>query len=97
MSAEGEDVKPKQEASASEHLNLKVKSQDGNAVFFKVKKSTQLKKLMDAYCTRVGADPKSIRFMFDGRRIEPQETPEDLGMEDDDEIDAMISQVGGRQ
>eukprot|EP00330_Aristerostoma_sp_ATCC50986_P008655 CAMPEP_0114586848 /NCGR_PEP_ID=MMETSP0125-20121206/9965_1 /TAXON_ID=485358 ORGANISM="Aristerostoma sp., Strain ATCC 50986" /NCGR_SAMPLE_ID=MMETSP0125 /ASSEMBLY_ACC=CAM_ASM_000245 /LENGTH=50 /DNA_ID=CAMNT_0001782483 /DNA_START=60 /DNA_END=212 /DNA_ORIENTATION=+ len=34
------------------YLNLKVKSQDGEEVFFKIKKSTQFKKLMDAYCTR---------------------------------------------
>ena len=36
----------------SEQLNLKVKSQDGEEVFFKIKATTQLKKLMDAYCQR---------------------------------------------
>lgn len=36
----------------SEQLNLKVKSQDGEEVFFKIKTTTQLKKLMDAYCQR---------------------------------------------
>lgn len=36
----------------TEQLNLKVKSQDGEEVFFKIKASTQLKKLMDAYCQR---------------------------------------------
>ena len=39
-------------AGAPEQLNLKVKSQDGEEVFFKIKSSTQLKKLMDAYCQR---------------------------------------------
>jgi hypothetical protein len=39
-------------ATQSEQLNLKVKSQDGEEVFFKIKSSTQLKKLMDAYCQR---------------------------------------------
>jgi small ubiquitin-related modifier len=37
---------------APEQLNLKVKSQDGEEVFFKIKSTTQLKKLMDAYCQR---------------------------------------------
>ena len=32
----------------SEHITLKVKSQDGNELLFKIKKGTQLKKLMDA-------------------------------------------------
>lgn len=46
------------EPAAGEYLNLKVKSQvliikkDGEEVFFKIKKSTQFKKLMDAYCQR---------------------------------------------
>jgi small ubiquitin-related modifier len=39
-------------AAGAEQLNLKVKSQDGEEVFFKIKNSTQLKKLMDAYCQR---------------------------------------------
>jgi len=77
------------------HLNLKVKSQDGNEVFFKVKKTTQLGKLMNAYCNRVGKDPTTVRFLFDGERIQPESTPEQLDMEDEDEIDAMVEQHGG--
>ena len=37
-------------AAGGEQLNIKVKAQDGTEIFFKIKKSTQLKKLMDAYC-----------------------------------------------
>jgi endonuclease YncB( thermonuclease family) len=39
-------------APDTEHITLKVKSQDGEEVFFKIKASTRLKKLMDAYCQR---------------------------------------------
>ena len=35
----------------SEHLNIKV-TDNNNEVFFKIKRSTQLKKLMDAFCER---------------------------------------------
>lgn len=45
---------------------------------------------MDAYCARVGKEAGSIRFLFDGDRIAPDSTPNDLGMEDEDEIDAMV-------
>ncbi|CAH8320361.1 unnamed protein product [Eruca vesicaria subsp. sativa] len=31
------------------HINLKVKGHDGKEVFFRIKRSTQLKKLMNAY------------------------------------------------
>ena len=36
------------------HINIKVKAQDGTEIFFKIKRTTQLKKLMDAYCQRQG-------------------------------------------
>lgn len=73
-----------------------MKAQDGNEVYFKVKRTTKLKKLMDAYCARVGKEPGSVRFLFDGERIQPDATPEQLEMEDEDEIDAMVEQTGGR-
>ena len=80
---------------SSEHLSLKVKSQDGNEVYFKVKRTTQFSKVMTAYCKKVGADLDSVRFLFDGARLNPQQTPAELDMEDEDEIDAMVQQTGG--
>jgi len=88
------DAKVKDDKS-SDHLNLKVKSQDGNEIYFKVKKTTQFRKVMTAYCRKVGADQDSVRFLFDGTRIRPDQTPAELEMEDEDEIDAMVSQTGG--
>ena len=79
----------------SEHITLKVKSQDGNELFFKIKKGTQLKKLMDAYCSRNGVNPSTVRFLFDGQRIQETNTPNDLHLEDNDQIDAMVEQTGG--
>ena len=35
-------------------------------------------------------------FLYDGDRVQPEHTPEQLGMEDGDEIDAMMKQTGGR-
>lgn len=77
------------------HINLKVKSQDGNEVYFKVKQTTKLSKLMNAYCNRVGKELSAVRFLFDGERLQPDATPEQLDMEDEDEIDAMVEQHGG--
>ncbi|KAH0736654.1 hypothetical protein KY290_012305 [Solanum tuberosum] len=88
-----EDKKPAGDQSG--HINLKVKSQDGNEVFFRIKRSTQLKKLMNAYCDRQSVDFTSIAFLFDGRRLRAEQTPDELEMEDGDEIDAMLHQTGG--
>ncbi|XP_054794136.1 small ubiquitin-related modifier 1-like isoform X2 [Prosopis cineraria] len=73
------------------HINLK----DGDEVFFKIKRSTQLKKLMNAYCERQSVDFNAIVFLFDGQIIKGEQTPHELEMEDGDEIDAMSHQIGG--
>ena len=68
--------------------------QDGNIVHFKMKKKTQLKKLMEAYCARQSLQMEQIRFLFDGNRLRDSQTPDELEMEDDDVIDAMLFSVG---
>ncbi|KQK11215.1 small ubiquitin-related modifier 1 [Brachypodium distachyon] len=97
MSAAGgeEDKKPAGGEGGGAHINLKVKGQDGNEVFFRIKRSTQLKKLMNAYCDRQSVDMTAIAFLFDGRRLRAEQTPDELEMEDGDEIDAMLHQTGG--
>ncbi|KPA74727.1 putative Small ubiquitin protein [Leptomonas pyrrhocoris] len=89
-------VKAEAAASASaQQVSLKVVNADGAEMFFKIKRGTQLKKLIDAYCKKQGISRGSVRFLFDGAPIDESKTPEDLGMEDDDVIDAMVEQTGG--
>ena len=61
----------------TEHLNIKV-TDNSNEVFFKIKRTTQLKKLMDAFCERQGKAPASVRFLFDGTRVQPTDSPESV-------------------
>mmetsp|Transcript_28470 Transcript_28470/g.32930 ORF Transcript_28470/g.32930 Transcript_28470/m.32930 type:complete len:108 (+) Transcript_28470:41-364(+) len=91
----GKEAEGGEKKAADNYLNLKVKSQDGEEVFFKIKKSTQFKKLMDAYCNRQQINPQNVRFLFDGERIAETQTPNELNMEDGDEIDVVIEQTGG--
>ncbi|KAI8470055.1 MAG: small ubiquitin-like modifier 1 [Monoraphidium minutum] len=84
---------PKQEGAV---INLVVKDQTAAEVHFKVKTHTKLEKVITAYCTKKAIEPSSVRFVFDGTRINPNSTPEDLGMEDGDSIDVFQEQVGGR-
>ena len=65
----------KSEDAAPEHLNIKV-TDNNNEVFFKIKRTTQLKKLMDAFCDRQGKAANSVRFLFDGSRVQPHDTPD---------------------
>ncbi|EEB08678.1 hypothetical protein SJAG_03843 [Schizosaccharomyces japonicus yFS275] len=85
-----QDVKP-----SAEHINLKVVGQDNNEVFFKIKKTTEFGKLMKIYCARQGKSMSSLRFLVDGERIRPDQTPAELEMEDGDQIEAVLEQLGG--
>ncbi|KAI6014365.1 ubiquitin-related domain-containing protein [Pisolithus marmoratus] len=76
-------------------INVKVVSSTGDEVFFKIKRSTKLSKLQGAYANKVGKDVASIRFLYDGNRINEDDTPASLDMEDNDTIDVMVEQVGG--
>ncbi|GAW81497.1 small ubiquitin-related modifier [Plasmodium gonderi] len=78
-----------------EHIQVKVRSPDGAEVFFKIKRKTKLEKLMEVYCNRLGQSMEAVRFLYDGDRIHGENTPDQLGIEDGDVIDAMVQQTGG--
>ena len=52
-------------------------------------------KLKKSYSERQGVPLNSLRFLFDGRRINDEETPKALEMENDDTIEVYQEQVGG--
>ncbi|ETI22125.1 hypothetical protein G647_06197 [Cladophialophora carrionii CBS 160.54] len=81
-------------AGNNEHLNIKV-TDGNNEVFFKIKKSTKLEKLMKAFCERQGKDPKTARFLFEGQKVQTGDTPESLEMQDGDSIEVHQEQIGG--
>jgi len=72
----GAQEKPEGNAQ-SEHLNIKV-TDNNNEVFFKIKRTTALKKLMDAFCERQGKAPNSVRFLFDGSRVQATDSPDSV-------------------
>ena len=84
-------VKPE----GGEPISLIVKSQDGQETMFKVKKSTTMQKIMDAYANKMGLDVNSLVLIFDGHRCQGRDTPGSLEMEDGDCLDAMLHQLGG--
>ena len=57
--------------------------------------TTQMGKLKMSYSERVGAPIASLRFLFDGKRLNDDETPKSLEMEQDDVIEVYQEQTGG--
>lgn len=93
------DIKPEASAASSEvksetHINLKV-SDGQSEIFFKIKRTTPLKRLMEAFAKRQGKEMDSLRFLYDGVRIQADQTPSMLDMEDNDLIEAHREQIGG--
>lgn len=75
-------------------LNIMCRSWQGDEVLFRVKPTTKLDKLMDAYCHHCGAIRTGYSFLFDGSRLCLDDTPEGLQMEDWDIIEVFQVQCG---
>ncbi|KAM5585473.1 hypothetical protein ABKV19_004721 [Rosa sericea] len=64
-------------------------TENQNIVCFRIKKGTQLKRLMTAYCDRYSLHVTCFAFLWNGRRLRYDQTPDELKMEDGEEIFAM--------
>ena len=62
------------------HAWLTFHEQDKGEVYFKIRKTTPLRKLMEAYCDKQGVAMGSTRFMFDEKRLNPSQTAEQVGL-----------------
>ncbi|KAK3199730.1 hypothetical protein Dsin_023145 [Dipteronia sinensis] len=88
-------IEQEEKKNSSEYTTLIVIDQDHNEHVYMVRKGTPLKKLMDAYCVTQCVELNTFVFLFDGRRLRPEQTPEEAGLEDGDEIDTFQHQLGG--
>lgn len=90
-----EDTIPTEEKPAEAQIEIRVVSQDGAEVRFKLKKTTPLQKVFDAFCKQQDLKVENCRFMLDGSRLKGTQTPQDLDLEDNDMIDMVREQIGG--
>ncbi|KAJ3503873.1 hypothetical protein NMY22_g18100 [Coprinellus aureogranulatus] len=82
-----EDVKPK--------ININIQY-EGQNVQVKVKGNTKFAKIFDSVEPRLGGGgvtPGTFKFVFEGQRIQRDDTPASIGLEDGDQIDAFLMQV----
>jgi len=79
----------------TEPITIRVRDQTGEETFFKIKKTTKMSKVFLTYANRKGVQLGSLRFLLDGERIEPDQTPKMLELDDQDQIDCMLEQSGG--
>ncbi|KAL5700473.1 hypothetical protein ACHQM5_025910 [Ranunculus cassubicifolius] len=85
-----------QEEDKKPTVTIKVKNnQDHSVVTFNVKRHSKLEKLMHLYCEHKKVDVDTFKFLYTGKRIKGHQTPHELEMENVDEIDAFLDQLGG--
>ncbi|KAI9728079.1 MAG: hypothetical protein M1834_007795 [Cirrosporium novae-zelandiae] len=89
----GENDAP-QGPDLDDRINLTV-NDNNNVIHFKVKQTTCLDKLMEAFCNKSGKALSEVRFLWEGERIIKGQTPRDLGLTNGDIIEVHSEQVGG--
>merc|ERR1711939_627458 len=90
MSADENQADKKPE---TQHISLKIQGAGFPDLVIKVKKTTKLSKMMNAYCQRAGKSLNEVRFMYEGERLQPDQTVESLDIDDLEEDDEVIIDV----
>lgn len=76
-------------------IRIKLMSNTGKEVQFQVKPATKLGTIMHAYCQRLKLNIDSVRFLFDGNRMNEALLVSQAGLEMDDIIDVQEAMEGG--
>jgi small ubiquitin-related modifier len=77
-------------------INIKVRSQTAANECFRVKRDVKLERLISMYCGKHSLNPMAVRFLDpSGRYIRAAQTPDEVGLEDGDEISIHLHQLGG--
>mmetsp|Transcript_498 Transcript_498/g.710 ORF Transcript_498/g.710 Transcript_498/m.710 type:complete len:96 (-) Transcript_498:193-480(-) len=90
-----EPVKSEGETKDAQTITIRVKEQGGEETYFKIKRTTKMSKVFDAFAQRKGVQRKALRFLLDGERINDDATANDLEIDDNDQIDCLLEQTGG--
>ena len=80
--------------TTSSSLNIRINDLTGEKTYFKVKTTTKLDKIFNAYATRKGVAATDLRFLFSGVRVRGDQTPAGIDMEEGDMLDCMAEQGG---
>ena len=78
----------------SDHLTIGLTNGDSEMTF-KVRKTIRMKRIMDQYAERSGRSRPALRFLIDGVRVNDEDTPDSLEMEDGDVVEVHQEQIGG--
>ncbi|BGP42881.1 SUMO protein smt3 [Rhodotorula kratochvilovae] len=82
-----------QKPDTPQHISLKIQGAGFPDLVIKVKKTTKLSKMMNAYCQRAGKSLSEVRFMYEGQRLRPEDQVDSLDIDDIEEDDEVVIDV----
>jgi len=71
-------------------IQIEVTNPQGRSVYFKIRESTKMERLINTYCSRENINPHNFVFLYQGIKLEPLQTPLTLNMKDKDIIDLIF-------
>jgi small ubiquitin-related modifier len=83
--------------SANERIRIRVIGQDGHDVYFDLKPTTKWQRVLEAYCKLRAVSTSSMRFIFEGQRVNSQLSLADYNVVHNDQVDAVLQQTGGSE
>ncbi|KAI5195445.1 hypothetical protein E4T38_09061 [Aureobasidium subglaciale] len=78
-----------------DRVQIVLKDQGGTQIAFGVKSSTRMERVQTAYAEKTGRPLESLRFFYEGVRVNPTDTVATLEMDNEDIIEVMTEQIGG--
>ena len=72
----------------NEPIDFLIKDQNGEETMFKIKRTTKMEKVFKTYASRKGVDEECLAFLIEGEKIDIDDTPQSLRLEDGDSIGA---------
>ncbi|OAG31576.1 small ubiquitin-related modifier [Nematocida displodere] len=92
-----QEITHQEETAPQTHVQIKVDDQMGSTWSFKLKKHTSMGKVFSEYAKRVygAGSVNKLRFIYNGRTITAEDTPDALDLKDGAHIEVFSSQVGG--
>ncbi|CAL5991500.1 Sentrin [Hexamita inflata] len=89
---EKKDVKM---VDTEEKITIKVSDDHDNGMQFRVKPTTQLKKIFDHFAAKQSVSRTDLRFYHNGVKLQDTDTPKDVNLQEGDTIEVLRQQIGG--
>lgn len=82
------EVEQSAAAAEGDTVTLSIRSPgEDEAKSVRIRRTDPLGKVIKAFAGKLAVDPSKLKLMFDGERIDPERTPDNLELEDDDLLD----------